>query len=378
MVAGGVLNNPLPHAHAITFTTHKTLCGPRGAAIMTTSPELAKKMDTAVFPGLQGGPHVNSIAAIARLFELILEDREGFAAFQRRVVENTRFFADRLAEEGFALEYGGTNTHMTLVDLKKFPAQGETFLDGEIASRLLEIAGIVCNKNVLPGDADASRASGLRFGLPWLTQRGVTREQLREIAAVCKFALSPARTICVWSPSGAKKCRARVPPGVLRAAAERTLAVADALPYPPPADRRPRPRRTSAPRSAAARPCCCAGTRSGWRSASCSPRACRCGRHAGPREDARLGRARDRRRRRAGTLSSRAAGAVAAPAREGTGRRRARVDRGPFGRISALRRPGPPAEGGRADRRRANSTRRSYRRTPRDGSRLFRANRLAT
>ena len=91
MVAAGVLNNPLPHAHVITFTTHKTLCGPRGAVMMTTLPEIAKRLDTAVFPGLQGGPHVNSIAAIARLFELILEDREGFVRFQRSVVENTSF-----------------------------------------------------------------------------------------------------------------------------------------------------------------------------------------------------------------------------------------------------------------------------------------------
>ncbi len=233
MVAAGILKNPVPHAHAITFTTHKTLCGPRGAVVMTTLPEIAKRLDTAVFPGLQGGPHVNSIAAIARLFELILEDREGFVRFQRSVVENTSFFANCLAEEGFALEYAGTNTHMALVDLKKFPVQGETFLDGEIASRLLEIAGIVCNKNVIPGDCDAAHASGLRFGLPWLTQRGVTREQLREIARLVKFTLERVRTYTIWSPTGEKKCRGRVPPGVLRTAAEKTLAIADLLPYPP-------------------------------------------------------------------------------------------------------------------------------------------------
>ena len=234
MVAAGVLNNPLPHAHVITFTTHKTLCGPRGAVVMTTLPEIAKRLDMAVFPGLQGGPHMNSIAAIARLFELILEDREGFARFQRSVVENTSFFARCLTEEGFALEYAGTNTHMALVDLKKFPVfSGEPFLDGEIASRLLEIAGIVCNKNVIPGDGDAAHASGLRFGLPWLTQRGVTSEQLREIARLVKFTLERVRTCTIWSPAGEKKCRGRVPPDVLRAAAEQSLAIADALPYPP-------------------------------------------------------------------------------------------------------------------------------------------------
>jgi len=245
LIAAGVLNNPLPHAHVVTFTTHKTLCGPRGAAILTTDPEIARKVDMAVFPGMQGGPHMNSIAAIARLFELIQEDYDGFCKLQRRVVDNTQFFAQCLAAEGFTLEYGGTNTHMLLVDLKGFPAAGETFLDGEIASRLLEIAGVVCNKNVIPGDADAAHASGLRFGLPWLTQRGVTQQQLREIAGIVKSVLERVQTITVCSPRGEDKCRGRVPPGVLDEAERRTLAIAESLPYPP----RPRPRAAPEPHS---------------------------------------------------------------------------------------------------------------------------------
>jgi glycine hydroxymethyltransferase len=233
LVAGGVAMNPLPHAHVVTFTTHKTLCGPRGAVILSADAEIGRRLDSAVFPGLQGGPHVNKFAAIGRLFELIRSDRETFCAFQRRVVENARFFAECLAKEGFTLEYRGTNTHMLLVDLKRFPVDGPTALDGEIASRLLELGGIVCNKNVLPGDPDGAHASGLRFGLPWLTQRGVTQAHLREIASVVKAVLQPVRTFSVWTPSAEERCRGRIPAGVIEAAGKRTLAIAESLPWPP-------------------------------------------------------------------------------------------------------------------------------------------------
>ena len=233
MVAARALNNPLPHAHVVTFTTHKTLCGPRGAVILTTDPEIARRVNASVFPGLQGGPHMNSIAAIGRLFELILADYPGFCAFQTKVLSSTRFFADCLVDEGFALEYGGTNTHMVLVDLKKFPVLGDVPVDGEIASRLLEIARIVCNKNVIPGDPDGAHASGLRFGLPWLTQRGVTQDHLRDIARIMKSVLAAVHTTTVYSPLGDKRCRGRVAPGVLAEAAEQAFAIAGDLPYPP-------------------------------------------------------------------------------------------------------------------------------------------------
>ena len=232
LIAAGLLSNPLPYADVAMFTTHKTLCGPRGAVILSTNPEIAKRIDGAVFPGMQGGPHMNSIAAIARLFELILQDGDGFRAFQQRVLDNTSFFGACLQEQGFTLEYGGTNTHMVLVDLKPFPVKGEMFLDGEIASRLLEIGGIVCNKNVLPGDPDGAHASGLRFGLPWLTQRGVTQDQLADIAKVARDVLGRVKTVTIWSPLGDKRCRGRIPPGVLETAAQETLAIAEALPYP--------------------------------------------------------------------------------------------------------------------------------------------------
>ncbi len=233
MVAAGELHNPLPYCDVVTFTTHKTLCGPRGAVILSSNPEIAAKLDTAVFPGLQGGPHVNNMAAIARLFELILEDRESFKSFQRAILDNTNFFAQCLEKEELPLEYDGTNTHLLLVDLKRFPVKGEVALDGEIASRLLEIAGIVCNKNALPGDLDGAHATGIRLGMPWLTQRGITRDQIKELAAIIRLVLSEARTTQVWVSDG-ERCRARVPSEVFAEASSRTLAIAQALPIPTP------------------------------------------------------------------------------------------------------------------------------------------------
>ncbi|MBI3830522.1 MAG: serine hydroxymethyltransferase [Planctomycetes bacterium] len=233
MVFGGVLSNPLPHAHIVTFTTHKTLCGPRGACIVTTCGETARKIDNAVFPGLQGGPHVNAIAGIARLFEIVCQRGAEFGQFQKKIVENAKVFADALTEQGFTLEYGGTNTHLLLVDLKSFKTQGAgARLDGETASRLLENAGIICNKNTLPGDANASKSSGVRFGTPWLTQRGVTPDQLRELARTLHALLKTAHSFAVWVPAGEERCRARVPFDALADARHKVAAIAGALPYP--------------------------------------------------------------------------------------------------------------------------------------------------
>ncbi len=235
MVVAGLLNNPLPHAHVVTHTTHKTLCGPRGAVILTTYPKLAKRINAGVFPGLQGGPHVHTIAAIARLFETINTDRDEFVRLQQAILDNTAYLAECLEREGFTLEYGGTNTHMLLVDLKRFDEHPnpDAPIDGEMASRLLEISGIVCNKNVLPGDATAGQASGIRLGMPWATQRGITRGQIAEVASVIKDVLSQVRTFRVWVPAGEERCRGKIPPGVLRDAAARMRRLVEKLPWPP-------------------------------------------------------------------------------------------------------------------------------------------------
>jgi glycine hydroxymethyltransferase len=241
MIVAGLLNNPVPHAHVVTHTTHKTLCGPRGAAILTTYAEIAKRLAAGVFPGLQGGPHLHTIAAIGRLFELINQDRSAFVDLQQAILDNTAYLADRLVAEGFTLEYGGTNTHLLLVDLKQFEAHpnAETPVDGEIASRLLEQAGIVCNKNVLPGDETGGKASGIRLGMPWLTQRRINREHISELASIIRDVLGQIHTFRVWVPAGEERCRAKVPDGVLARAAERVRGIAAALPYPPEPNRPP-------------------------------------------------------------------------------------------------------------------------------------------
>ncbi len=220
MVVGGVLNNPLPYADVVTFTTHKTLCGPRGAVIVSKSSDIAGAIDSAVFPGLQGGPHMNAVAGIARLFELIGERREAFSGFQQTVVNNTATLAQELIGRGFTLEYGGTNTHLLLVDLKKFPTPGEADVpvDGEIASRLLELAGVVVNKNTLPGDEAAGESSGIRMGMPWATQRGITRPQIAQLAEIIHLVLSHVHTTRVWVPGNVARCRGRIDPEVLRRA----------------------------------------------------------------------------------------------------------------------------------------------------------------
>lgn len=233
MIFGGVLSNPLPHAHIVTFTTHKTLCGPRGACIATTCADIARKIDNAVFPGLQGGPHVNAIAGIARLFEIVCQRGQEFGKFQRQVVSNAQVLAEALQEQGFTLEYGGTNTHLMLVDLKGFKTKGAgARMDGETASRLLENAGIICNKNTLPGDANASKSSGLRFGTPWLTQRGIKPDQLKMLARITRELLGSAHSFAVWVPAGEERCRARVPFEALLDARRKVAGIAEALPYP--------------------------------------------------------------------------------------------------------------------------------------------------
>jgi glycine hydroxymethyltransferase len=251
MVVAGVLSNPLPHADVVTFTTHKALAGPRGAVILSRRKELMDKINLAVFPGLQGGPHMNSIAAIGRLFELIVQNREGYVAYQRGVIENTGHLARALEKRGFALEYGGTDTHLLLIDLKRWkpPGAEKQPIDGEIASRLLELAGIVVNKNTIPGDEGAGQSSAVRLGMPWLTQRGITPAQIDRLAEAIHAVLSQVHTTRVWVPGNQQRCRARVPFDVLERARAITLEIAEGLRFPArppePAAARPAPGRAA-------------------------------------------------------------------------------------------------------------------------------------
>eukprot|EP00045_Choanoeca_perplexa_P017355 m.249738 g.249738 ORF g.249738 m.249738 type:complete len:1092 (-) comp17514_c0_seq1:2974-6249(-) len=232
LIVGGQLKNPLPYSDTVMFTTHKTLMGPRGAVIVSKCKETARKIDNAVFPGMQGGPHMNSIAGIARMFELIDHHYEDYFELQRKIVENTQVFGAEFERLGFRLEYGGTENHMLLLDLKPFNVKEGTSLDGETASRLLENVGVIVNKNTLPGDATAADSSGLRVATPWLTQRGATQDQHRQLAQIIHDLLASAQGFQVWAPSGEEKCRARVPYEQLLKSRAEVQALARSLPYP--------------------------------------------------------------------------------------------------------------------------------------------------
>lgn len=180
LIVGGVYPSPVGHAHVITFTTHKTLCGPRGACILTTDPALSRKLDRAVFPGEQGGPHAQVFAAIATMFKIAATP--AFRAQQEQVLRNARRLADSLQALGMRLPFGGTDTHLLNVDTKSVRAEDGTPLSGDMAARVLDLAGIVLNRNTIPGDASAANPTGIRMGTPWVTQRGLREPEMDSIA----------------------------------------------------------------------------------------------------------------------------------------------------------------------------------------------------
>jgi glycine hydroxymethyltransferase len=174
LVAAGVYPSPFPHAHIVTTTTHKTLRGPRGAMIMTNDKKWAKKIDSAVFPGLQGGPLMHVIAAKAVAFGEAL--RPEFKIYGRQVVENARALADSLQSVGFKIVSNGTDSHLMLVDLTP---KGVSGAEAEIA---LERAGITTNKNNIPNDPrPPMEGSGLRVGSPAGTTRGFGPAEFRQV-----------------------------------------------------------------------------------------------------------------------------------------------------------------------------------------------------
>ncbi|MBI3504743.1 MAG: serine hydroxymethyltransferase [Proteobacteria bacterium] len=175
LIAGGAYPSPLPHAHVVTTTTHKTLRGPRGGMILSMDEDLGKKINSAVFPGLQGGPLMHVIAAKAVAFGEALKPE--FKIYAQRVVENARVMAARLVEHGFAIVSGGTDSHLMLVDLR--PKK----LTGNVAEKSLERAGLTCNKNGIPADPEKPMVtSGVRLGTPAGTTRGFGPAEFRQIA----------------------------------------------------------------------------------------------------------------------------------------------------------------------------------------------------
>jgi glycine hydroxymethyltransferase len=183
LVAGGAHPSPFPHAHVVTTTTHKTLRGPRGGMVLTNDEDIAKKINSAIFPGLQGGPLMHVIAAKAVAFHEALQP--SFRAYAQAVVENARELAETLAGAGFAIASGGTDNHLMLVDLR--PKK----LTGKAAEASLGRAHITCNKNGIPFDPEKPAiTSGIRLGSPAATSRGFGRGEFRAVGEMIAETLN--------------------------------------------------------------------------------------------------------------------------------------------------------------------------------------------
>lgn len=174
LVAGGVHDNPLKYADIVTTTTHKTLRGPRGGMIMTNNPDIAKKINSAVFPGLQGGPLMHVIAGKAVALGEAL--KPGFKIYAQDIVNNAKTLAETLKQRGLDIVSGGTDTHLMLVDLRP------KHLTGNIAEKSLERAHMTCNKNGIPFDPEKPTVtSGIRLGTPAGTTRGFKEDEFKKI-----------------------------------------------------------------------------------------------------------------------------------------------------------------------------------------------------
>lgn len=181
LIVAGVHPSPVPYVHIVTTTTHKTLRGPRGAMIMVTdkglkkNPDLAKKIDSAIIPGLQGGPHDNQTAAIAVC--LLEASKPSFKIYGKQIVSNSKALAKELIKHGFDLVSGGSDNHLILIDL------GNKRVNGAVAALALETAGIVVNKNGVPFDTNPPfYPSGIRLGTPAITTRGLKEKDMVKVA----------------------------------------------------------------------------------------------------------------------------------------------------------------------------------------------------
>ena len=175
LVAGGVYPNPTEYADAVTSTTHKVLRGPRGGIILTNKEDLIKKFNSAIFPGLQGGPLMHVIAAKAVCFKEALS--KDFKEYTKNVINNAKILSESLSEKGFKIFSGGTDTHLMLLDLRSFNVTGKD------AQTSLGLANITCNKNGIPFDTESPMiTSGIRLGTPACTTRGFGKQEFKLIA----------------------------------------------------------------------------------------------------------------------------------------------------------------------------------------------------
>ncbi|HZG17124.1 MAG TPA: serine hydroxymethyltransferase [Candidatus Bathyarchaeia archaeon] len=181
LVAAGLHPNPVPHAHFVTSTTHKTLRGPRGGLILCKE-EFAKAIDKAIFPGVQGGPLMHVIAAKAVAFGELLQPE--FKQYAQNIITNAKAFADALQAEGLTLVSGGTDNHLVLVDVRNLG------LTGKVAEHLLDEVNITTNKNTIPYDPESPFVtSGVRMGTPAVTTRGFDEAAMKEVAAIIALTL---------------------------------------------------------------------------------------------------------------------------------------------------------------------------------------------
>ena len=206
LVAGDAHPSPVPYVHIVSTTTHKTLRGPRGGMIMVTKkgiekdPELAKKIDRAIFPGFQGGPHMNQIAAIAVCLKEAMTPE--FKEYAKQVVKNTGVLAEELKKYGFVLISGGTDNHLILVDLRSKNIAGAQTAD------LLEEAGITINKNSIPYDtAGPFKPSGIRLGTPAITTRGMKEKEMKIIAGWINQVISNPSSVKIVREEIKKLCK---------------------------------------------------------------------------------------------------------------------------------------------------------------------------
>lgn len=182
MIAAGIIPSPIPYADVVTTSTHKTFRGPRGCGIIMCKEEYGKKIDSQIFPGMQGAPKMDMIASRAVLFKECMTDE--YKAYQKQVAKNAVALADELIKEGLRVVSGGTETHLVLVDVR------DLIDNGRMAEDVLAKVNIVTNKNMIPYDPQpANLASGIRIGSPALTTRGFKEDDIREVARLLAKAL---------------------------------------------------------------------------------------------------------------------------------------------------------------------------------------------
>lgn len=224
LIAAGAVPSPVGHAHIITFTTHKTLCGPRGAVILTDNRLLSRKLDRGVFPGEQGGPHVHIFAALATTFKFAQTDE--FKKLQMQIIKNNTAITNRLIERGLRVPFGGSDSHLGNVDCKTIVGEDGAALSGDLAARILDVAGIVVNRNTIPGDRTALKASGIRYGAPWITQRGFKETESIQVADIIADVLLGIQPYAFRTRKGDEP-RAKIDFGLLEDIKIRVRALAE-------------------------------------------------------------------------------------------------------------------------------------------------------